>query len=733
MSFLSYYRVETLRIFCSKTTWLVIALSLIAPLLGLTVFSSGFAETRAVTLIAQPVQTAAMIGAVLWALLTLFELDRVHKAGSAVLTDAIVSPLALSAAKLLALLTAGLATGVLAMLAYLPYTAIQMGNIFDLRDYLTIYTVFLTATLLIGILFAAIFYQVTRRIDLSFILFVVCVFVSLSEYFSGDYILRWLHPMLPTLSDDFSNAWPIRLAVYNRLFWLLLLSGLYLFSALCIRRYGKGLIGSFVRNMRKAAIPVLAVILVFGGMAAYAVQPYENDAPMDVWNHDCEYNEKAFLVSTHVDFTPNIHNISQKGTATYKVLNENKEAYTQRAFIRCGYKVKSLTINGEPAAFVDLNDDLLWGKHIEFVIPPVRDVEIVLEYGGIPQLKQAAAASTLLIGAEEAERRYISFSAEGFAPYLEMDPPPDKGHQFTADVTLPGYMTPLVARGTAKLTAEQADGTKLWRLTSTRNRLTFYAGDYVCQEVPLKDQYVGFYYSRKHEDVMARSNIQDVLQETMLYGLNSIGTPEWFLGQEALKLVQTTSYDSGGGAVNGMSTMYEDSFSETTLSDPLRGAGPAEVMAHEILHQWWGLGRMFSDMSGMEEEYAWSSEGMTVYSTYRLMQEKYGDAYAKEHYVDVWQAEVDAMNRDFYNRHPEYLDILPEQYSAQIRSGIWGTRQYCEMPLRILKAESLVGGGAAMDEILQSLFASEDNEFPPFLSFQDFLDACGLTKEDIAL
>ena len=70
-------------------------------------------------------------------------------------------------------------------------------------------------------------------------------------------------------------------------------------------------------------------------------------------------------------------------------------------------------------------------------------------------------------------------------------------------------------------------------------------------------------------------------------------------------------------------------------------------MAHEIIHQWWGLGAMFDD----DYEGEWSSEGLTVYTTYRLMKEKYGDEYAKKNYIEVWQKAVEDRNRNFY-RHP---------------------------------------------------------------------------------
>ena len=60
-------------------------------------------------------------------------------------------------------------------------------------------------------------------------------------------------------------------------------------------------------------------------------------------------------------------------------------------------------------------------------------------------------------------------------------------------------------------------------------------------------------------------------------------------------------------------------------------------------------------------------------------------------------------------------------------------RYYNEMPLKILKAEELVGGEEAMDQILYQLFNREVDPMSPYLTEQKFLDACGLTEEDLNL
>ena len=153
-------------------------------------------------------------------------------------------------------------------------------------------------------------------------------------------------------------------------------------------------------------------------------------------------------------------------------------------------------------------------------------------------------------------------------------------------------------------------------------------------------------------------------------------------------------------------------------------------MIHELVHQWWGLGNMFD---AADESSPWSAEGLTVYTTYRIVKELYGASYAQEHYVDQWRQAVDDYYLNFYVRNPDYLEMLPEEERLEISNSLSYVRQYCEMPLKILKAEQLVGGEEAMDQILYGLFNREIDYTYPYLTYQDFLDACGLTEEDLNL
>lgn len=135
----------------------------------------------------------------------------------------------------------------------------------------------------------------------------------------------------------------------------------------------------------------------------------------------------------------------------------------------------------------------------------------------------------------------------------------------------------------------------------------------------------------------------------------------------------------------------------------------------------------------MDADGVWSSERFTCYTTYRIAKELHGEEAALAAYIDQWQEAVDSYYKNFYVRHPEYLSVLPEQYQANIANSLQSMRQYSEMPLRLLMAEKLVGGEAAIEQILADLFVRELNPEYPYLTYQEFLDACQLTEEDLNL
>lgn len=133
------------------------------------------------------------------------------------------------------------------MLVWLPISRELIGSVFGGTDYLLSYLLFMGLALWLAILAAAAAYQFTRRSDLSLVLFAAFAALSLTVW-AGKWQLCWLNPCVWALSDDFSNFRLYRSVAYMRLTWLAALAGVWTLSWLCIRQYGKGLLGSLARS-----------------------------------------------------------------------------------------------------------------------------------------------------------------------------------------------------------------------------------------------------------------------------------------------------------------------------------------------------------------------------------------------------------------------------------------------------------------------------------------------------
>jgi len=185
----------------------------------------------------------------------------------------------------------------------------------------------------------------------------------------------------------------------------------------------------------------------------------------------------------------------------------------------------------------------------------------------------------------------------------------------------------------------------------------------------------------------------------------------------------------GGFARDNISAISEDSFTAINLQNKDIGASGAEVLAHEIIHQWWGLGVMLMD----PEDLYWSSEGITTYTTYRLMKQLYGDKYAKENYLDIWENSINNTKNNFYVRNPEYREKLPEKYLVNLDTTLRSVNTYCGYAMMFNRAAELLGGEDKLDEVLKKLFLEGGTEFPPYISLNDFLTVSGLTKEELGI
>lgn len=735
MSFFHLLRVETGRLLRARLTWVAIAISALSPLAGLWLYrpigstsAYGYSSSLNAMAIGNPALAGALFGAIVFAVLAAINLHNRQRFQTDVMTEAVRSTFQLNAAQTLSLLLTACMAQVVTLMVWAPYSVMQLGSVFSLALYLSSYLTIMLPALCFAVLFTAAAYQITRRLDLSLVLFAAFALLSLTAL-EENWLLRWVNPALSYLSDDFGNSRRIMSIGYNRLFWLLALSGLWALSFLCIRRYGKGLPGSVSRNLRKVYIPMLAAVLACSSGVVYASQPFVDHSPelLEFSNYYYSDAQPAILCSSiDVDARPNLSTGSFYADVTYTLKNPTATPQTVSFQVNPGYTFSAVTANGQPVAFRDLANDDMNMKSIEVDLPADDEIELVLTYGGFPQEWNISA---LMQGDLEISKDYIYLSNADFSPlsdtlaYDEL--------RYTADINLPTGMTPvLFGAGETQNRGANPDGTLHWQLINGSSSIILYAGDYVSHHIDAAGMDVEFYYSQKHSRAMDEYNVDHMIKNVFEYCTDRIG-PLSFMTGETMKLIEIGTY-GGGYAGLGASVMGEDSFSQQGLSDPLKGAGGDEVLAHEIVHQWWGLGNMF-DVS--DENSVWSAEGLTVYTTYRLMKELHGQEYATKNYVEIWQGEVDRYYDNFYVRNPQYFDALSQAYQADILNSFTQMRQYCEMPLMILKAEALVGGEEAFDQILYEMFnrAYLEDYSNVYLSYDIFLEYCGLTKEDLQL
>ena len=726
MKTLKLFPLELGRLLQSRLTWLIVLLTVLSPAAGLVLYRPATATTMLSLYLANPAMAGGVMGGVLFGALTVYELDRVSRSRADVLMDAAVSPLTMALTRLLALLAAAVGTLALTMLVWLPVSAGLIGSVFSGVDYALAYGLLMGLALPLSILAAGAAYQFTRRADLSLVLFASFAALSLTVW-ADDWQLCWLNPCVWALSDDFSNFRVFRSVAWMRLTWLAALAGVWTVSYLCVRQYGKGLFGSLARGVRRAYRPVIALALLACSGTAYAAQPFIDHSNPDLTVmsfYEIPYAEGVTFLSRSAQVFPDTAAGTVTGRASYRFENTSGQEQSISFGVNPGYTISNVQVGGADVPFTVSDYQEYNEARLEVTIPAEEQVELTMEYSGFPQ-----ESLPTMQGGKELSDDYLCLENSALSPRVMNVLPGENGYPAAIEITLPASMTAVpFGSSEAEVVSENDDSTRTWRYEDNGAGGILYAGDYVREDIEAGGMTIQFYYGRKHQAVMEAAGAVDAVKAVVDYCTEHYGKLSFGSG-ETLKLIQSR-VAGGGYATDGASLLDEADFTANNLGDAAKGGGAGEVMIHELVHQWWGLGNMFDTSDSTSP---WSAEGLTVYTTYRIVKELYGEAYAQEHYVDQWQQAVDDYYLDFYVRCPEYLEGLPESVRLNISNSLSGMRQYCEMPLKILKAEQLVGGEEAMDQILNSLFNRELDPMYPYLTYQEFLDACGLTEEDLSL
>jgi len=725
MRFFSLYRVELRRLLLTKQIWLISALCLCSPLLGYTVYKPIIMEAMSGLYIGNPVLAGTTAGAVLWAVIAIVEGDRQHRSGTDILADSAAPPTVHSAAKTTALMTVSTMVTALCSLIYLPCTAVKLGYLFNAGFYFAHFLVYMLPTWWISILFADGFYRITRRVELSAVLYAALAYISFSRFAERNYFLQWLNPLAFSYSDGFPDIWFLRMGAYTRLMWLCISAGAWVFSLICARKYQKGLIGSFAHGMKKVYLPISAAALAVTGTVLWNVQPFVGHGGEE-FDLESEYNfwdarKDITDLSYYIELDPLFGTLSGRLECFVPVPEKGENVFRLNA----GYKIKSMTFGGEPVSFRTVKEDINGQYDTYFELPENDGQKLVIEYGGFPTVAQCYMPAIF----KSVGENYIFLEDTDMVPKLKNYGLGSRGVSF--EITLPDGLTPFIAHEPLTEYTENGDGTRTYRTTlSSEYIFNFIAGNYVTDNFS-SDEGIEFrfVYGDIYRSVVEEYGVRQSICDIFDYCTKHYGKPNSIVNGKPFMLFQISDIQKRGYAIEGVSTWFEESISPNTLNDPNKGATATEIFIHEMIHQWWGGVGMWCD----ESDGVWSAEGLTVYSTYRFVKEKYGELYAKQYYTDDWKKCVEEQDRNFYNRYPEYLKKLPDSYREQLSATNEGVNKYKRMPLMILKAEELVGGEEKMDEILSRMYShyKEVGQYP--VTYKEFLDYCGLTEEDLRL
>ncbi len=730
---------EIKRYLYSKNIRIIMFLTIISPILGYNIYQPATNSTTASIYLGNPTLAGGLVGTFIFSIYALYEWNIEKKNNIKIITDTIVNPIYKSIIKIISIIVIVFITVSISALVFVPYTIYKLNAQFNLLEYTQSFYILMFPSIIIGILLIISLYQIYNRVDLSIISFLIMVFFCISPFTYNEYLLRWINPLIPVFSSNFGNIFYFKTALYSRILWICISIGLYILSLLSIRVYEKNFIGSIGRNIKKIMIPIFGIGCILLSIALYLNEPFIDNGEIAVMDNIVSSGGMAISVSDDEEDKNNKNLILKyrefdvaldtkkgriNGVANYKIENKSNSSEELLFDISPGYKVEKILVNNSEIDFTDLNQAYDYGsRDIVVKLPEGNSYKIEIQYGG--KIKIPFESRGMLLSGEITDE-YIYIGGNRLYPKLAIEK--------VEDIPIKGNIRVsnkinLVSTGSIpKIIEEHSDGTNTWKVQTNGDKMTVFGGDYKYMELKDTSFPVRFYYGAKHESEFKNWDIESMLNEVMDYCTSLYGELP-YTENHPLNLVMISAHFQGGGANENLSFMSEAFFTKEFLKDPLKGANALEVIAHEIIHQWWGVQRFMYDM----ENFDWSSEGITVYTSYRMMKDKYGEEYAKKNYIDIWKEEYVKTNNNFYLRNPGYMEKLPEMYLFNLQSQLISSNQYVKIPIQLLKAEKLLGGEDEMDRVLKKLFENGGVEMPPYITWQDFLDESGLVEEDLII
>ncbi len=729
---------EILRMLRERLTWIVIALSAI----GAIWFSlNGTGRTASDGFIINAAKNSAFLGAFLFSLLSLAQMHRDYKNKTDVIvltsTDAIYH----QARRTLALIGVAIITVLLISLFALPFGLFKTGEYFQFATFIAAWFLIYLGALVFSVLLSSGLYMLTKRLEVALVLMVGLILLSnmlgAMSMLNPSYLLYWVQTTADSFSDLITNQLQIRMLFWNRLFCLLMSLAVWAFGLCSLRRFERGLLGSILSNFRRIWIPALLVAALSMSAASYAFEPlFDDSKPTDfsgmissgtgistyISDMPKAGNSRLTLTDKRFNLDVDVKRGSLSGVAKYKVENTTGSQQTLPVQINTGLSIDRVIINGTEGKALRGETGEGSTANWSIQLPSAGKYEIELAYSGCIR-NDNTIIQKVTYGISDG---YVSLPPLGVSPRLDINVAKD--NVLSCTLVLEDNLEPILLNGKAKRGADK-EGKTMWQYDGTMGTqgISFFAAEYQTKTFEAGGLNIDFKYFKKHEKSVTNMDAAGVIKAAIDYFTQAYGP---LVYRENLTMLELPAYFSGGFASGNMSAMDETNFSaegylpvESLTPDT---GGGIDVMIHEIAHQWWGLGTspMLDDVSG------WSSESLTCYSTYCFMRQYFGEDYANERFVKVWQRGWETYRDAFYIQHPEYLKRLSAGDASNVLGALENIKRYDVMSLKLLNGERALGGTEAYHKKLSELYMTHMLQQ---MTYQDFLSVTGLGEEAMNL
>lgn len=749
---------ETCRLFRLKRTWLFIFILSITPILLCTdllgLGTRYFTGTMTDVLMLEPAKLAVFVGSFTTLFLTLLTMQRTIKFRMNSIIESTTDPMLNHLRQTMAIMLVACFSLLISFCVLLPYTAIFMRSIFSVKSFLSCWILIYLGGIIITILFAAGLFMLTRNFEISFL--IVGSMIILSE-FNGqfnNFLCYWLQTNLFTFSDVTGGQLQIDIILYSRAVWVLISSGIYVLGLACVRKYGQNLFLTFIRNSKKVVLPLFMVMLIISGGFLAHNQPFFDNGPF--LRNVTTVDPKTGLVSTNTDQNSFIIDSTQNSSV---IITSGKADIT--------IDTQKRLLSG--VAVFTIKNPLGWEEDVPLTISPGLEIKEVVEsavnvnkaqtkastnsvkinfkknkddnfMASVYHLKLTAARSAVLRIVYEGSlknRKDTQMNQNGITdeyvfinqlyPRLSVN----SLQEVTCTLTLPEKLTPLMPSTEFTETAAQKEGYRTYTFSSPYPQWLI-AGDYVVENLKAGGLNIKFAYFKKAEQIMKKNKASQVVGDAVNFFTRKFGALD-FHGQPLI-IAELDASVSGGWAIGNMSMFAEDMFAGSQykanpdLANQEGGSGIG-VAVHEIAHQWWGWGPSSALIQG-DGTSPWSAEGLTCYSTYLYLKERFGEDYAKREITDPWMLNTKKMQNAFYISNLQYINKMSNKDAATIYQKYASSTLYDVMPYLLMKAANLSGGEDTFVKKLSGLYQSYNGKI---LSYNEFLSYMHLTKEEMKI